>query len=264
MSTGETPQDGALPYTRHINRPLADLVVPLALRLGLAANQVSGLSFAIALAGMAGLLVLPNTPANASACTLLLLLAYVLDSADGKLARATGTSSAYGQWLDMTLDVVKSILVHGLCAILLIRLEIIPPWAVACLAMLGMVATVGQQVSNLLRTLLTRRIAQTISAPDSTQMAMEGLRKSVLCACDFGVFCMLFFLLPWPELFAWAYGLWTLLATIRLAGSLYRSRSILMRFDQYQSQNKDQRRLGRVVDEQRLELRGYNVERESG
>jgi phosphatidylglycerophosphate synthase len=50
-----------------------------------------------------------------------LLVAYTLDCADGQLARATGTSSAKGAWLDVTTDAVTlAFLAASLCVGLLV------------------------------------------------------------------------------------------------------------------------------------------------
>lgn len=251
--------DGALLYTRYVNRPLADFVVIAAYALGVTPNQLSFLGFAMSLAGMAGLVFLPVGLGTCLVCVLVLLAAYVLDSADGRLARATGTASAYGEWVDHSLDMIKIVLMHGLCAILLVRADALPAWGIAAIALMGMVSTVGQFFSTLLREKLIKLAGGTNSPPDPPAAWRKICRNAVLLPFDYGIFCLAFVLLPWPATFSAFYLLWAVTSFVRLVGSFKRSRDILLRLE-HQRQQKKQHRLRRVMHEEGLELRGDEVE----
>jgi phosphatidylglycerophosphate synthase len=62
---------------------------------------------------------------------LALALALVLDTADGRLARLQGTSSAFGRWLDQVLDELADITLHGAIAWATFQTSHQPFWLVA-------------------------------------------------------------------------------------------------------------------------------------
>jgi phosphatidylglycerophosphate synthase len=74
-------------------------------------------------AGVAGAVVwaLAKGPASVIGALALLWLAYALDCSDGQLARATGRASAFGAWLDVTVDSV--IVAFMTCCVTLALLE---------------------------------------------------------------------------------------------------------------------------------------------
>lgn len=76
--------------------------VSVAQRVGLSANQVSVLSFVVALAAAGSFFY--ATTAGFIAGVVLMVVSGTLDVVDGELARATGTASARGDMLDHTLD----------------------------------------------------------------------------------------------------------------------------------------------------------------
>lgn len=81
-----------------LNRFLGMRLVPLFVRLGISANQVTAFSL---LAGLTGCFFLvEGNPGSLLLGTLCFVLANVLDEADGGVARATKTSSGFGSWLD--------------------------------------------------------------------------------------------------------------------------------------------------------------------
>lgn len=80
------------------NRFLGLRMVPLFVQLGISANQVTAFSL---LAGLAGCFFLAEgNPSALLLGTLCFVLANILDEADGGVARATGSSSGLGSWLD--------------------------------------------------------------------------------------------------------------------------------------------------------------------
>ena len=84
-------------------------------------DQVTLLSTACTLTGIALLAAAPLAPAATAGTSLLLMLGYALDSADGQLARLRHGDSKAGEWLDHVADAVKLSTLHGAVAIGLFR-----------------------------------------------------------------------------------------------------------------------------------------------
>jgi phosphatidylglycerophosphate synthase len=114
MSAHADPEAPAQPgYTRPVSieersnkyliHPLSDLAAKAAIRLGVTANQVSvlGLSF-----GWLGAVAYHQQPDRLFvACGFAAMIAWhILDGADGRVARMTGTSSAFGRVIDGICD----------------------------------------------------------------------------------------------------------------------------------------------------------------
>ncbi len=89
------------PVSRYLNRPVSTRITRLIIAYGvpLTPNQVSGISFALALA--AAWLVLTGYYLAAG---ILVQLSSIIDGVDGELARALGRASRLGGFLDAVLD----------------------------------------------------------------------------------------------------------------------------------------------------------------
>jgi phosphatidylglycerophosphate synthase len=91
---------------------LAEWLKPTAVRPNAVTLASAGLMFsgaAIESGGFSG-------PAAQAAVALCLAAALVLDTADGRLARLQGTSSAFGRWLDQVLDELADMVLHAAIA----------------------------------------------------------------------------------------------------------------------------------------------------
>jgi hypothetical protein len=105
-------------WNRFVARPLAAvLVVPLA-RTGITPNQVTFLTLPVFLAGAVLLALMPSWGALLAGAAII-ELSYVLDCADGQLARLKGTSSPVGAHLDFLMDELKA---FALIAAIAVRL----------------------------------------------------------------------------------------------------------------------------------------------
>lgn len=112
LSSAQKPPHGVAAWSRFINRPLGRHIAAIAYRLGLSPNQVSIVSAVLTFTGIA-LIALSELNAQTSILVGVLLVAgYAVDSADGQVARLTGTSSVLGEWLDHTFDCLKTASVH--------------------------------------------------------------------------------------------------------------------------------------------------------
>ncbi|MBK8460629.1 MAG: CDP-alcohol phosphatidyltransferase family protein [Micropruina sp.] len=119
---------------RWVNRGLARPVAAAAFVAGLTPNAVTALSASSSLAGLAGLLFLPRSIAAGVLVALLLALGFVLDSADGQLARLRGGGSGAGEWLDHVVDAARTCLVHLSVTVALLLSGASLAWAVVGLA----------------------------------------------------------------------------------------------------------------------------------
>ena len=79
-------------------------------------NAVTVASAALMLAAAAGVAAGGSGPAAAAGIALAMAIALVLDTADGRLARLQGTSSAFGRWLDEFLDEMVDLALHAAIA----------------------------------------------------------------------------------------------------------------------------------------------------
>jgi phosphatidylglycerophosphate synthase len=79
-------------------------------------NAVTMASAALMLGAAAGVAVGATGPAAAAGIALAMAIALVLDTADGRLARLQGTSTAFGRWLDEFLDEMVDLALHAAIA----------------------------------------------------------------------------------------------------------------------------------------------------
>jgi CDP-diacylglycerol--glycerol-3-phosphate 3-phosphatidyltransferase len=109
-------------------------VVRLAVALGLTPNGITLLGFAVVVVAAA----LVGT-GNLLAGAVVLTAGSLLDAVDGALARATGVSSAFGGFLDSTLDrAAEAVLYGGIAAYFLqAAVDPAPPVLLAMLALAG-------------------------------------------------------------------------------------------------------------------------------
>lgn len=89
---------------RLINRRCSLRLTRFLIRFPVTPNQVSLLSLGLGLA--AAWMLWAATPASALAGLVLYLLAVVADHSDGEVARLTFQESAFGEWMDFTIDTV--------------------------------------------------------------------------------------------------------------------------------------------------------------
>jgi phosphatidylglycerophosphate synthase len=105
-------------WNKFVARPLAAVaIVPLA-RTGVTPNQITLATLPVFLAGAAVMAFLPSWRMLCLGVAII-ELSYVLDCADGQLARLKGTSSPVGAHLDFLMDELKA---FALCAAVAVRL----------------------------------------------------------------------------------------------------------------------------------------------
>ncbi|HXU04050.1 MAG TPA: CDP-alcohol phosphatidyltransferase family protein [Polyangia bacterium] len=102
-----TQKPNDIVWNRFVARPLAAAVVAAIAPTGITPNQVTFLTLPVFVAGAAVLALLPSWGALLGAAAIM-EFSYVLDCADGQLARLKGTSSPVGAHLDFLMDELKA------------------------------------------------------------------------------------------------------------------------------------------------------------
>ena len=126
-------------WNRFVARPLAAVVVVPLARTSITPNQVTFLTLPVFLAGAVLLAILPSWGALLAGAAII-ELSYVLDCADGQLARLKGTSSPVGAHLDFLMDELKAFTLIAAIAIRLWMPARDPRWLLEGLAGLVVVA----------------------------------------------------------------------------------------------------------------------------
>ncbi|MEI7055308.1 CDP-alcohol phosphatidyltransferase family protein [Nocardioides sp. CCNWLW239] len=206
--------DGVPAYTRWVNRRAARVVAAAAVALGIGPNTVSFVSFGLSLAGLGALLALHTQNVLAGAiAAVLLALGYVLDSADGQVARLTGRSSKQGEWLDHVLDAARVPAIH--VTVLLLATWSDSTLGVATAALFVPVVAAqfmsqilaGQLLQGQRRTTVHRWTPAGSTAKPATRSRRGTLQSVLLLPTDTGALCWVFLAWAWPPLFFALYAL---------------------------------------------------------
>jgi len=206
---------GVPAYTRWVNRRLARGVAASAAALGLSPNAVSMISAMLSAVGLAVMLVADPSWWSALITAALLAAGYVFDSADGQVARLTGTSSPAGEWLDHVIDAIRTPTMHLVAAVAVVLHRPDVSW-LAIVALVYAVMSVGQFMSQILAEQLVRN-----SGGEAGEAS--GIRKSLmLLPTDTGVLCWSFALWVVPPVFAVVYTALFVVNLVHTAASMRR------------------------------------------
>ena len=214
LAAAQKPQRGTAAYSRFVNRPAARRVAAAGAAVGLSPNQATAVSAALSATGLTLVALVQPSAALGLAVATLLALGYVLDSVDGQLARLQGGGSLAGEWLDHTVDLVKTCLLHLSVLVLCYRFVPVEPDgspsvhdAVLLVPATFLVVDLTYYFSIVMLPLL-RRQAPTAGRRDTDGVRPESRwRTWLLLPIDYGVVCWMFALLAWPAVFVGAYAL---------------------------------------------------------
>lgn len=205
----QKPSLGTPAYSRWVNRPLARRVTAFAFRAGMTPNGATAVSATLSAAAIALIVVATPTNAVGAAVALLLAAGYVWDSVDGQIARLTRTGSPQGEWLDHTVDCVKTTALH-LSVLVSFYRHPSPDAPLALPLVYTLVATVlyfGLVLTPKLR-------------PAARQMQADGhenpLRPWLLLPTDYGALCLVFLAFGTRPLFSALYGAFALVTVLLL------------------------------------------------
>ncbi|GAA1345326.1 CDP-alcohol phosphatidyltransferase family protein [Arthrobacter roseus] len=210
---------GAPAYSRYVNRRLGRYLAAAAYARGMTPNQVTFLSAVCTFSAI--LLLALHTPElwTGLVIAVLLALGYALDSADGQLARLTGTGSPAGEWLDHVVDAVKIATLH--VAVLLCwwqHYDVGDLWLLVPLLFQSVVTV------QFFAMILTDQLRRGRRRDHGTLLQGDGnsspLYALTVLPTDFGLMCLLFVLLWLPPAFITVYTLLALANTAFLVLAL--------------------------------------------
>lgn len=188
-------------YTLYVNRPAGRLLAVLAHRVGATPNQVSVLGALFTFPALAAVaLVRPGPGMSAGVCAAL-AVGFALDAADGQLARAQGSGSLSGEWLDHVLDCVKLVTVHLVVLVSFYRFFSLPDPAFLLAPLLFELAAVVIFFAGILTEQLKRRT----TAPAPAARPAPALRAVLLLPVDYGITCVSFLFLGGQHVFLSVY-----------------------------------------------------------
>lgn len=196
LAAAQKPGAGVPAYTRYVNRPLGRLAAAAAYVIGATPNQVSAVSGVLSLASIAALAVFPPSWPLGLAVGAGLILGYVLDSADGQLARLGGGGSLSGEWLDHVIDSARMPAVH--MGVLIAGYRFYPDLPAGVLLVpLGYLLMAVVRFFALILAEQMRR--STLPPVGPGAISDSSVRRSLIALPgDFGVLCLVF--LTWGSL----------------------------------------------------------------
>lgn len=230
----QKPGAGVPAYTRWVNRRLARYAAAGAVVLRLSPNAVTAASAVLSFSGLLILLLFPPSVLSGLGAAGLLAAGYVLDSADGQVARVTGRGGPSGEWLDHVVDSVRTPAIHLVVLAGLAAYSGLPSWALLLPGFYCLLSC-GQFMSQILAEQLIRQRRDSPEAqqgPGATVSGPGPLRSFLLLPTDAGSLCWVFLLWGMPPVFYAAYGSLFLLNLVASAASMRRKHRALVSISQ--------------------------------
>lgn len=216
LDAAQKPGAGVPAYMRWVNRRGARRLAAGAHALGLTPDAVTGLSLVASIAGMAVLLVAPVSLWSGVGAAVLFALAFLLDSADGQVARLSARSSRAGEWLDHVADAFRTPAMHAVVAVAATLHGLSPALAVCALGVGVLLG--GQFMSQILAEQLLRDRGRRRQHPQDS----GDLQSWLLLPTDPGIWAWVFVLWGAPGAFLTAYLVLAALNTVHAGLSLRR------------------------------------------
>lgn len=190
-------------YSRFVNRKIGRYLAAGCHRAGLTPDAVTAISGVVTFSGIAVLALVPPSWWSGVLVTLLLVLGYAFDSADGQVARLRGGGSPAGEWLDHMVDALKVVTLPLALLVGFYRFEVTSTaWLLVPVAsaIVSSVLFFGMILTEQLR-----RAAGTASLAADAPGRPSWLRSVLVVPTDYGVLCLSFLLLGAPSVFAAVY-----------------------------------------------------------
>jgi phosphatidylglycerophosphate synthase len=221
LGAAQKPGAGVPAYTRWVNRRLGRYAAAAGYALGWTPNMMTAASAAFSAVAIALLVAAPPGPTTGVAIAVLLAVGYLLDSADGQVARLQGSGSPAGEWLDHVVDAVRTPAIH--VAVLIGFWAMGQPAWVLAVTLAYCLVSVAQFMSQILAEQLAKSARITTEPP-------SGNRQSfILIPTDTGTFCWMFVLWGFPPIFIAAYTAMFVLNAVHSAVSMRRKYQKLRR-----------------------------------
>jgi phosphatidylglycerophosphate synthase len=212
-------------YLRFVNRRLGGALAVFAYALRLTPVQVTLMSSTASLCGILLLALHRSSVPTGIAVSLLLLLGYALDSADGQLARVRGGGTKAGEWLDHVTDVLKMSSLHSAVGIAVLRFFELGSVLYLTVPILFLVANLTQFFGMMMRDKLSPSAARRPNGSSSLLVSF------LLTPLDHGTLALAFLVLGLHSLFLWCYGFLALCTVLFAARSLTKAYQGLLHVD---------------------------------
>lgn len=202
LSLAQKGKRGVPLYCLYVNRPAGRVVAAALRNTRIGPNQVTFAGAVLTYGALLWLAFGAGTGAASALVGVALAAGFVLDSADGQLARLQGRSSKLGEWLDHVLDSGRIVVLHGAVFCFLLRTTALPalPLAVLCGVFLLANSTIffaGALVDQLLRSPAER--------PAGAPAAASLKRSALTLPVDYGLTCVLLMFVPAGSIFLYGY-----------------------------------------------------------
>lgn len=197
LGAAQKPGGGVPAYLRWVNRPLGRRAAAWGDTVGMTPNRMTAVSAVVSLAGIVVLAGVAH-PAAGLGAALLLLIGYVLDSADGQLARLQRRGGPAGEWLDHVVDGIRAPLVH-IAVVVHVQRTDQPSW-VALVALAFSVLVSAWFLSQL----LAEKLGTRVGGPRS-EVPADRWQSWIRQPQDPSTTYVLLVLLAFPALFAVCY-----------------------------------------------------------
>lgn len=200
LSLAQKAKKGVPLYTLYLNRPAGRVVAAALRNTRFRPNHVTFAGAVLTYGALLWLAFGSGAGAEFALVGVALAVGFILDSADGQLARLQGRSSRLGEWLDHVLDSGRIVVLHGAVFCFLLRATDIPPLWLAVLCGSFLFANSAIFFAGALFDQLNRQSAPPAAggAPDARSL----LKRSFLTLpVDYGTTCLVMVAVPWTGLF---------------------------------------------------------------
>lgn len=228
LKQAQKTRKGVPLYLLYVNRPAGRAVAAALRNTTVTPNHVTFAGAVLTYGSLLWLAVGASASLSSALVGVLLALGYILDSADGQLARLQGASSAFGEWLDHALDNGRITVMHIAAFCFLARTTDYDHILLAAACGLFLLASSCIFFGGALLDQLRRNARAAAAAPGGRpgpspspsprpgvpdKAATAGphvsrrllLRSALTLPVDYGMTCLAFLLLPWPRVFLVAY-----------------------------------------------------------
>lgn len=225
LAGAQKPTASTPAYLRFVNRKAGGLLAAVGYALHRTPTQLTVLSSAASFSAIAVLILRDSTALTGVVVSLLLLLGYALDAADGQLARVGGGGSKAGEWLDHVADIAKISSLHSAVAIAVLRYFELDSLLYLAVPVIFLVANVTQFFGMMLRDKLTAGQPAQPGTEGSSSLLVAWLLQPL----DHGSLGLAFLVLGWHTLFLWCYGFLALCTALFAVRSLTKTYRRLLR-----------------------------------
>jgi phosphatidylglycerophosphate synthase len=201
LDSAQKPGNGVPAYTRWVNRRLGRYAAAAAHVFHWTPNAVTALSATFSLAAITLLVLVDPQPWLGIAVAVLLATGYLLDSADGQVARLQRAGSPAGEWLDHVVDALRTPAIH-LAVLVGLWNQDQPSWLLAVALGYCLVSVVEFMSQILAEQLVKQHPAPAPTVPTPTT---GTARSFLLLPTDNGTFCWIFLGWGFPPLFMVVY-----------------------------------------------------------